>query len=327
MIKNKYVIHLGIWSNVFRMDWFKKKGIRILKFNQSCWLKKYIDLNNDQRKRSTSEFAKKNFKLLNNACFGKTIENIDKRKDVKIVTSWNSQGRHLGARALIAKPNFHSVAHFTPDMIAVQLNRVRTYYNKPIYSGFSILDISKWKMYDFFYNHMKVKYNENVRLNYMDTDSFILTIKTNDFYDDIKLDISKYYDTSDYSTNNIYGIPLENKKVLGMMKDESSGNIIKEFIGLRAKMYSIDIENKKQIKKAKGVKKTVVKNLTINNYRDCLYKKKIYVHKMLQFRSQLHVMYTQCINKISLSYNDDKRYIEPNGVSTLPWNHYSIKHL
>lgn len=172
---------------------------------------------------------------------------------------------------------------------------------------------------------MKPKYGDNVALNYMDTDSFVLTIQTNDFYKEMIPDIQNIYDTSDYSPNNIYGMPLKNKKILGMMKDECNGSIIREFVGLRSKMYSIDIVNKKEIKKAKGVKKCVVAKLTLDNYRDCLYKRKIYMHKMYLFRSKMHTLYTQRLNKISLSYYDDKRFVKADGVNTLPWEHYDVK--
>ncbi|KAJ8979951.1 hypothetical protein NQ317_001536 [Molorchus minor] len=319
--KNKYVIHYRNLQQCLKFGLKLVKIHRALQFNQSCWLKKYIDLNTYHRSRAKNEFEKNYFKLKNNAVYGKTMENVDKRKDVRIVTQWDNSGRRLGARSLIAKPNFHSATQFTTDLVAIQLNRIYTCYNKPIYLGFVILELSKWLMYNFHYEYMKPKYDKNLILNYMDTDSFIYTIQTEDFYNDIKNDIVTHFDTSDYNPDNPYGLPLVNKKVVGLMKDENNGSIIKEFIGLRPKMYSIDVINKNQIKKAKGVKKTVVDSLSLDDYRDCLYKKRIFYGNI----SMLHTIYTQNINKICLSYSDDKRYIKDDGISTYAWGHYRIK--
>jgi hypothetical protein len=253
------------------------------------------------------------------------MENVDKRKDVRIATHWDSFKKRLGARALISKPNFHSATQFTSNMVAIQLNRDNTTYDKPIYIGFVVLELSKWLMYDFHYEYMKPKYDNNLLLNYMDTDSFVYTIKTTDFYSDIKDDVIDRFDTSAYPVGNLYEIDRVNKKKVGFMKDEYNGRIIKEFIGLRSKMYSIDVVDvvdSEIIKKAKGIKKTAV-----DNYRDCLYKKKIFYSKMLIFRSQIHNIYTQNVNKISLSYLDDKRFIRDDGVSTYAWGHYKINHM
>lgn len=322
--KTKYIIHYRNLQQCLSQGLKLKKIYRVLQFKQSCWLKTYIDLNTQYRAKAKNDFEKNFFKLMNNSVYGKTMENVDKRKDVKIVTEWENRGRRLGARALIAKPNFHSLAHFTPDMVAVQLNRVKTCYDKPIYLGFTILETSKYLMYDFHYSYMKPKYKQNLILNYMDTDSFIYTIFTNDFYDDIRKDVNAYFDTSDYDINNPFNIPCVNKKVVGLMKDENCGRIMCEFIGLRPKMYSIDTLESKVIKKAKGVKRTAVESLNLINYRDCLYKKKIVYKDMYVFRSKMHVIYTQRINKVSLSYLDDKRYIKDDLVSTYAWGHYKI---
>ncbi|GFY19288.1 uncharacterized protein TNCV_4126751 [Trichonephila clavipes] len=119
----------------------------------------------------------------------------------------------------------------------------------------SILDLSKHLMYDFHCNVMKPKYGEIIKLLYMDTDSFIYDIRTDDFYEDMKGMID-YFDTSDYQENKRYGMPRVNKKVLGKMKDENAGKILEEFVGLRSKMYACKTETD-LIKKSKGVKKCV----------------------------------------------------------------------
>ncbi|XP_055858506.1 uncharacterized protein LOC129920955 isoform X1 [Episyrphus balteatus] len=323
--KVNYIIHYKTLIQCLDNGLVLKKIHRVMQFEQSQWLKKYIDLNNELRKKATTKFEKDQRKLCNNAVFGKTMENVDKRKDVRIVDSIESKGTHLGSRALIAKPNFHSILEFSETMAAIQLKRIHSVYNKPIYLGFCVLEISKYKMYDFHYAYMKPKFNDNLHLAYMDTDSFIYKIRTDDFYNDIRNDIIDKFDTSDYPPQNRYGIAQLNVKKLGFMKDENNGLIMKEFIGLRAKMYSIDIEDAALIKKAKGVKSSAVKKMSLQNYRDCLLHKQNFYSKMLNFRSKHHTIYTECINKLSLSSSDNKRFICSNNVNTLAWGHFRIE--
>jgi hypothetical protein len=202
--KTKYVIHYRNLQQCLTHGLKLIKVHRILQFKQACWLKKYIDLNTYHRTQAKNEFEKNYFKLKNNAVYGKTMENVDKRKDVRIATHWDSFKKRLGARALISKPNFHSATQFTSNMVAIQLNRDNTTYDKPIYIGFVVLELSKWLMYDFHYEYMKPKYDNNLLLNYMDTDSFVYTIKTTDFYSDIKDDVFDRFDTSAYPVGNLY---------------------------------------------------------------------------------------------------------------------------
>jgi hypothetical protein len=199
-------------------------------------------------------------------------------------------------------------------------------FNKPIYVGMSILDLSKTLMYDFHYNTMKDKYKDDIKLLYTDTDSLIYSIKTEDFYADMKSMID-FYDTSDFAENNVYGMPRVNKKVLGKMKDELNGVVMREFIGLRSKMYATNVEGneKLSVKKSKGVKRSVVKNeITFEDYRKCLFNREEQMRKMNLIRSYKHEIYTIEVNKKVLSPNDDKRYVLEDNIETLPWGHYSI---
>ena len=140
------------------------------------------------------------------------------------------------------------------------MKKTKVKMNKPIYLGLSILEISKTLMYEFWYDYMKPKYANNVKLCYMDTDSFIMNIKTNGFYKDISNDVENRFDTSNYEVNR----PLptgKNKKVIGLLKDELGGKIITEFITLRPKAYSFATDDGKEDKKAKGTKKCIIKKM------------------------------------------------------------------
>ena len=146
--------------------------------------------------------------------------------------------------------------------------------NKAIYLGLTILSLSKILMYDYWYNEMKPKYKNKIRLCYMDTDSFIMHIKTEDFYKDIADDVERMYDTSNYTVERPLPMGV-NKKKIGFMKDEFGGRIMKEFIGLRPKCYSYLTDDGNVDKKAKGTKKCVIKKeIIFNNYVECLKEKK-----------------------------------------------------
>ena len=150
--------------------------------------------------------------------------------------------------------------YISEDLSIIEMNKTRVKMNKPIYLGLAILDISKIFMYEFWYDYMKPKYGNDVKLCYMDTDSFIMNIKTEDFYKDIANDVEKRFDTSNYEVNR----PLptgKNKKVIGSMKDELGGKIIMEFVTLRPKSYSYLTDNGKEDKKAKGTKKWIIKRM------------------------------------------------------------------
>ena len=181
--------------------------------------------------------------------------------------------------------------------------------NKPIYLGLSILEISKILMYECWYDYMKPKYNDNVRLCYMDTDSFIMNIKTNDFYKDISDDVNNRFDTSSYEVKR--PLPIgKNKKVIGLMKDELGGEIITEFIAVRPKTYSCLTDNDKIDKKAKGTKKRVIKKMIkFNDYKKCLLNDEVILKSQQRFISTKHDVYTENANKIALSNDDDKRIV------------------
>ena len=258
---------------------------------------------------------------MNNAVFGKTMENVRNHVDVKLLTHW--EGRY-GAEAMIAKPNFHSRSIFSEKLVAIELRKLEVKFYKPIYVGMCILDISKVCLYEFHHEYMSPLYRDKCRVMYTDTDSLIYNIECENIYENLKRDIARF-DTSDYAANNAYGIPLANKKVPGLMKDENNGAIMTEFVGLRAKMYAVRVNGKKDTKKAKGVKSNVVaRTITFDDYTRCLNDEIEMTRQQSCIRSKLHKVYTISETKIALSPYDDKRYVVPDSTDTLPWGHYRI---
>ena len=379
--KNDYVVHYENLKFYLNQGMKLKRVKRALEFDQECWMEPYIRMNTEFRKLAKNDFEKNFYKLMNNSVFGKTIENLRNRVDIRIVRS-NERDK---IRKLVASPLYARHVIFTNDLVGIDMHKSRLLLNKPVYTGMTILDKSKILMYDFFYNHLKKQYGEKCELLYTDTDSLLLDIKTEDVYKDIERNKS-FYDTSDYPEDH----PLfskVNKKVLGKMKDECEGIPISEYVGLRSKMYSIMTEGKSEqriekikkdfpeteikecscegkkvqaimaketelvkkimakdaesvkktdhpkarvsqccnmikvdetnVRKAKGVKKNVVKKqIKHEQYKQALFKNEQMWHGMKMLRSDGHEIYGIHVNKISLSPFDTKRWISEDGVNT-----------
>ena len=172
------------------------------------------------------------------------------------------------------------------------MKKAKVKMNKLVYLGLSILEISKTLMYEFWYDYMKPKYGDNVKLCYMDTDSFIMHIKTEDFYKDIANDVEKRFNTSNYEVNRPLP-PEKNKKVIGLMEDELGGKIMIEFVALRPKTYLYLTDDCKEDKKAKGTKKCVIKRmLKFYDYKDCLLNNNV-LKSQQRFNSEKHDVYTE----------------------------------
>ena len=320
--KKKYVLHYKNLIQCLDMGLKITHIYRGIKFVESEWMKPYIDKNTNLRAKAKNNFEKKFYKLMNNSVFGKTMENIRNRVDVKLV---NTEEK---LRKLAAKPNFRSRKIFSENLVSVHMKKTSLTMVKPVYLGMCILDLSKTIMFDFHYNYIKSKYGNKAKLLFSDTDSLMYEIETEDFYKDISGDVKNRFDTSDYPENHPSGIPTGiNKKVLGKMKDEAAGKIIKEFVGLRAKLYSYKMyEGEEEIKKCKGIKKQVVKSsISHEDYKTCLLTGKEQLRKQNILRSYSHEVYTEEVNKVALSALDDKRYILSDGIHTLAWGHYKIK--
>ena len=318
--KKKYVLHYKNLIQYLKLGMKLKHIHRGIKFVESEWMKPYINMNTELRTKAKNNFEKDHYKLMNNSVFGKTMENIRNRVNVKLVNSENK------ARKLIAKPNYKSCKIFSENLISVHMKKTSLLMNKLVYLGACILDLSKTIMYDFHYNYIKPMYGDKAKLLFTDTDSLMYEIETEDFYKDISKDVKDRFDTSDYPENHPSGIPTGiNKKVLGKFKDEAGGKIIKEFVGLRAKLYSYKMFKGEESKKCKGIKKQVVENsITHEDYKTCLETGKEQLRKQNILRSYEHEIYTEEVNKVALSAEDDKRYILSDGVHTLAWGHCKI---
>ena len=220
----------------------------------------------------------------------------------------------------ISKPSFVSQKMFSKNVVAIHEIKIVLTLNKPIYVGFSVLDLSKLLMYEFYYNYIKSKFD--AKLLFTDTDSLVYEIKTEDVFEDFYED-KKLFDFSDHSLDSKFFDPI-NKKVIGKMKDEFKGKIINEFVGLKSKMYLLITVGNEEVKKAKEVNKNVVKNIEHKKFDDVLFNKKIrYNMKIIQ--SKLHRIGTYDVFKISLSCFDDKRYILNYGINRFVYFHKDIK--
>ena len=202
-----------------------------------------------------------------------------------------------------------------------EMGKIKVVMNKPVYLGQAILDLSKIVMYEFHYDYMKRKYNDDkLTLCYMDTDSLIYSIESDDFYKDIAEDVKGRFDTSGYNPDRPLPVGL-NKKVIGLMKDELGGEIMTEFVTLRPKMYAYKTGSAES-KKHKGIKKCVVKKtISFEDYKACLFRGETSYRSKLMFKSSKHEVRTLEVNKLALSRDDDKR-ITINGINSLARGHY-----
>ena len=177
--KTEYVIHIRNLKQALNHRLVLKNVRRVMKFNQNAWLKPYIDMNTDLRKKAKNDFEKDFFKLMNNAVFGKTMENVRKHRDIKLVTTERRRNY------LVSEPNYHTTKFFTENLLAIEMKKTEILMNKPVHLGLSILKLSTILFNEFWYDYKKPKYGEKVKFCYMDTDRFIVYKKANDIYKDI----------------------------------------------------------------------------------------------------------------------------------------------
>ena len=251
--KTECVIHIRNLKQALNYGLILKKVHRFIKFYQKAWLKPYIDMNTKLRQQAKDNFGKDFFKLMNNAVFGKTMKNVRKHRNVKTVATERRRNY------LVSEPNYHFTKLFHRKLIIEKTRETQTLMNKPFYLGSSILGLSKTVMYELWYHYVKPRYGKNSKHCYMDTDSFIVHVKTNDIYKDI----SQYVETGFGTLNFEIDISLpnrKNKKLIGLKKYELGEHRMKEFVGLRAKRSSyLKCNNSNEDKKPKSTIKRVIK--------------------------------------------------------------------
>jgi len=290
--KSKYVTHYTNLKLYMRLGMKLKRVHRVLEFRQSPWMKPYIDFNTDKRRHATTDFERDFYKLLNNSVFGKTMENLRNRVNVTLCND------EIKAKKMIALPTFKHAEIINEDLVMLHRLPTKIKQNKPIYTGFSILEISKAHMYRFHYDVVLAKYGLDCRLLFTDTDSFCYHIKTDDVYIDMQtfsddLDTSSYPKDSTHDALKTLYSP-QNAKVLGKFKDECNGTAPLEFVGLRSKMYSLLVSREEAKMTAKGIKKSFVKkHVKHSMFLQTLQNKSFTTAEYLSFRSRNHSIHTQ----------------------------------
>ncbi|KAK3107269.1 hypothetical protein FSP39_010803 [Pinctada imbricata] len=317
--KTRYIVHYRVLKLYFQLGMKIKKVHKVLEFSQRDFLKPYIMMNTRRRSQAKNDWEKSFYKLMNNAVFGKTLENLRNRCDVRLVHTNEKFER------LVAKTQFKRFEIINEDLVMIELAKVRLHMNKPVAIGQAILDLSKYTMYDFHYLYIKRKFKDNVELCFTDTDSFLYDIKCNDLYEELIPD-KHLFDFSNYPPAHFLH-STTNKSVLGKFKDECASKIMLRFCGLRSKLYAYNVQgHEKDICKAKGVvKATIQKNLRLDLYEECLASHQTKTYQMNLIQSSNHVLTLRECSKLALSAFDDKRFLLDDGIHTLAFGHYRIK--
>ena len=287
------------------------KIYRVLKFKQSDWIKKYINFNTKKWTNAADSFEKDFLKFMINSVYGKTMESLRKRINARLVNNekdllkCTSRPTHITDK--IFGKNYAAIHEIKPVLML----------NKPIYVGFTVLELSKWLMYDFHYRFIKKHFDSE--LLFTDTDSLTYEIESKDVYEEL-CKHKHLFDFSNYPKDSKF-FDQANKKVIGKMKDESEGKIIGEFVGLKSKMYSMKNIDGKESNTAKGV------NIAseFNEFKETLFNKRIIRHKLRRIQSKKHKMGIYEINKISLLCFDDKRFVLNDGIHTPAYFHKDLK--
>ena len=342
--KKNYICHIRNLQFCLQQGARLDKIYRVLQFNQESWIEPYIMFNTKQRQaEGATEFKKSFHKLLNNAFFGKTMESVRKRINIVLIRKEHQQ------RFQVSKPGFQRFEIFGDDLVGVELTKPVVKLDKPIYVGATVLELSKLTMFEFWYNVIKPRFPA-CTLCFTDTDSLLIDIPTDDLYTDL-VDIKEHLDLSNYPKDHkLYD--SSNKACLGKFKDETKGNVITDFIGLRSKCYSILAEpnlqefdedgsnedsdtdsdmvgdkivskdSKKQFNKAAGVKKHAKRIIDHEKYQQTLDSECDHMITQNLLRSYQHTMHSVTQTKVGLTAYDDKRYLLNDGKTTRAHGHY-----
>ena len=316
--KKEYILHCKNLKLYLKLGMKLRKIYRVLEFEQNDFLKPYIELNTELRKKAETEFEKDLWKLLNNSIYGKSIE--DKRKHMNVKFALNPKQ----CLKYVKSPLFENFKIINESLSLMKMKKKLVVLDKPIYIGTSVLELAKNYMYKIYYNMFKKYYNERLNLLYSDTDSFVFQIYTNDVEYDLKNVFKNIMDFSNYPKDH-YCFDESKKKAIGYVKVENAEKHIQQFVGLKSKLYSILLNDKSEKRTAKGLNKSVLKNnVTHNHYVNVIENMTSYVSKMRRIQSQDHELKTIELQKHIFTAMDDKRFILDDGVSTLPFGHYKL---
>ena len=319
--KSKYVVHSQ------NLQYYLEKGMkltkihRVIQFNQKAWLSGYINANTDLRKKATTDFEKDLYKLLNNSVFGKTMENIRGRIEYEIVQT------RKRAQTITQSPKFKSFTIINNEMVGVQSHKKETFFNKPIYCGQAILDLSKLHMYRYHYDNIKATYGDKAKLLFTDTDSLTYEIETQDLYKDMQAH-KDLYDFSAYPSDHFL-YDTTNKKIQGKFKDETNGIPIIRFVAPATKMYSIALEPTEVNKRNKIIQE---KNIKIVNEKDRIDEIKLFkgtakgISKSYMKKNVKHDNYIQCVLGQQINNYDvptEQQYL--NNIKQRTSNMYQFK--
>jgi hypothetical protein len=335
--KEQYTCHYRNLKLYLKLGATIKKVHRILEFKQQAWIKPFIDYHSKKRALASSDFIKNLHKLFCNSVYGKFLQDDTKHQNMEIVTDRERQ------LTLARDPFYVGYQEINPECLLVERKKKEIKLDKPNIIGACILELSKLRMYDFYYTTMKPVFGDRMRLGMTDTDSLIMSIETTCWQQEIK-DAGKLdeFDFSDYPKAHPF-YDASNKKVVGKFKDELNSVLPLAFVGLRSKMYSIQMplvygcaeegetwNASSDVKKAKGVKAHVVKKgLTFTDYYKCLTDKDYVMPDchVRGFASHNQTIYTETISKKTLSAADTKLYICADGIETFPFGYYRINEL
>jgi len=320
--KNNYMLHYLNAKLITGLGCKITKIHYVLTFKQDYIFKPYIDKCATIRNicdMNGDKCGKDLAKIMMNAPYGKLLENIENHGKIEIINATIEKDYAKKFLKTTSKKSFKDVNVYN-KLVCCEMNNEIIKYNQPILQGFTVLELSKYIMYNFHYNTMKKHFKDDIKLLYTDTDSLIYHIKCNDFYDFIKDNINQFDTSKMDKTHYLYNPETASK--LGLFKSETE-DIITEFIGLRAKTYSYITDNNEKINKNKGVPSHITKKIEFNKYLSCLYNHQQTRNKahFKLIKSTHHKINTIDVNKVSLCSYDDKRYILDDLITSYAHGH------
>ena len=308
--RQNYVLHYQNLKFYLEQGMILEKIHRGLTFTQSKWMKPFIDFNTDQRKKAKNEFETNFWKLMSNSTYGKLLQDPGRYNNIKMVS----------------RPGFKRIIFYNKRFAGIEMKKDFVYLNKPIIAGFTVLELSKLHVYKFHYLYIKKLYGDQCELLFTDTDSLVYKVSDPEFDNDVYTN-RQYFDLSNYSPNN----PLydaSNHRLRGTFKNDFPRDPVVAFVGTRSKMYVTLHASQIEIKKAKGLPRSVVSNMKFGEYLQALQtEEKPNYYTFYAIRSNLHVLQTRKHAKKWLCPFDDKRYVLSDGINTLAHGHFKIKQL